>query len=99
MVTLTFEFNEKALAERGLTKDLFLEDMRSYSKKFGIIENDFGVFEKDGEHALCLLLKKALEILEIVPYATKYLKKLELNVDGEIENCIVEYRRCIKNGK
>lgn len=93
MVKLTFVFDEEIMNKKGMTKDEVLLQMRQYAKENDIIESSFGVFEKDGEHALCLLSKFAVEMVRDNLSNIDYLKKLELDVDGEKEDAIDETRK------
>lgn len=96
MVKLTFIFNEKKLKSYNMTKEDVLLEMRKYAKENNIIESSFGVFEKDGEHALCLLSKFAVEMVRENLSHIDYLKKLELDIDGEKEDCIKETKNWLK---
>lgn len=96
MVKLTFVFNEKVMKKYGVTKEELLKETREYAKENEIAETSFGVFEKDGEDAMCLLLKIAIKILKENLSYMDYLKKLELDVDGEKEDCIKETRNWLK---
>lgn len=64
--------------------------MREYAKKFNISEDEYGVFSKDGEDALCLLTmfvtRHTRKNLEYV----SFFKEWTLDVDGETEDCILE---------
>lgn len=93
MVTLTFFFNEKILIEKNLTRDDLLVEIRQYSQQYNIIEKSVGCFEKDGEDAMCLLLKIALKLLKGNKKYVECLNKLELDVDGQKEDCIESVRR------
>ena len=99
MVTLTFFFNEKALIEKNLTKDELLVEIRQYSQQYDITEKSIGCFEKDGENAMCLLLKIALKLLKGSKKYIDCLSKLELDVDGQKEDCIESVRRWYRQKK
>ncbi len=90
MVSLTFVFNKEKVASAGSTEEELLCPMREYAEKYGISENEYGVFSKDGEDALCLLTmfvtRHTRKDLEYV----SFLKEWTLDVDGETEDCISE---------
>lgn len=89
MTQLTFVFNEEKVKENGLTVDSLLWDMRKYAQSEGITEIKPGVFEKDGEDAMALLLKYVVKKERRNPEFITYLSKWEANIDGEIEDCLV----------
>ncbi|MDD6489217.1 MAG: hypothetical protein PUG48_05320 [Clostridia bacterium] len=88
MVKLIFEFDKAEIAKAGLTEDELLAEVREYAKKNKISETSFGVFEKDGEDALCLLMMIAHNILCDRPHYLDCLKSLMLDDEGEIEDCV-----------
>lgn len=88
MVKLTFEFNKAEVAKRGLTEDGLLTEVRAFAKENKIAETSYGVFEQDGEDALCLLMMIAHRILCDRPHYIDCLKSLKLDDDGDIEECI-----------
>ena len=90
MVKLTFKFNERKIRKKEKFKEEILNEMRCYSKKYGIVEMEEGIFEMDGEDALCLILDIATKIVLDNMKNIECFKKVELNVDGEIEDCIKE---------
>ena len=90
MVKLTFEFDEAVLKEYSMTKDELLDEVRIFANENGITESRFGVFEKDSEDALCVILDIATKIVLDNMKNIECLKKVELDVDGEIEDCIKE---------
>lgn len=87
MVKLTFEFDKSEIKKAGLTEDELLADVRKYAKENDIAETAFGVFEKDGEDALAMLVMIGVETLRKDLAYMKYVKTLELDVDGEKEDC------------
>ncbi len=89
MTKLTFIFNEPKLRDNSLTADDMLFDMRTYAKHEDIQETEYGVFSKDGEDAMALLLKYVVDKEKRDPAFITYLDKWEANIDGEIENCLV----------
>ena len=88
MVKLTFEFNKEEVAKRGLTEDGMLAEVRKFAKENEISETSYGVFEQDGEDALCLLMMIAHRILCDRSNYIDCLKSLELDDDGDIEECV-----------
>ena len=88
MVKLTFEFDKAEIAKAGLTENELLAEVRNYAEKNKISETSFGVFEKDGEDALCLLMMIAHDILCDRPHYIDCLKALILDDDGDIEDCL-----------
>lgn len=87
MVKLTFEFDKAEVAKAGLTEDILLAEVREYAKKNDISETSFGVFEKDGEDAVAMLVMIGVETLRKDPAYMKYVKTLELDDDGDKEDC------------
>ena len=96
MTKLVFVFNEKDLKKFDVTKEELLKEVRVFANENGIIESSFGVFEKDSEDAMALCIKIASRILKGNQVYVACLKKLELDVDGEIEDCIVSHREWMK---
>lgn len=93
MVTLTFVFNKNKVQEAGYTEDELLRPMREHAAKYDIAEDEYGVFSKEGEDALCVLTmfvsRSTRENLDYI----SYFDELTLNVDGEVEDCIVETKK------
>ena len=87
MVKLTFEFNKEEIAKAGLTEDEILLDVRNYAKKYDIAETSFGVFEKDGEDAVAMLVMIGVETLRKDLAYMRYIKSLELDDNGDKEDC------------
>ena len=98
MVRLIFDFNESAISERGFTKDYLLENVRSFASKYDIKETSIGVFEKDGEHAMCILTKIVYSILwkNINYNYLDFLSGLTMDINGHIEDCISIIHKCIE---
>lgn len=99
MVTLTIKLNKEDIKKADIDEfdeDEFWNKIRDYAKKEEIVETSEGVFEKDGEDAMALLLKIPVVLLELYEkkYLLKYFEQLELNIDGEIEDC----KYCIQEG-
>lgn len=92
MVTLTFVFNQEKVASAGSTEDELLYPMREHAKKYGISEDEYGVFSKDGEDALCVLTMVIPKITQNNREYLDFLKEWTLDVDGETEDCIKESR-------
>ena len=88
MVKLTFEFDKAEISKAGLTEDELLAEVREYAKKNKIAETSHGVFEKDGEDALCQNMMIAHTILFDRPHYLDCLKSLNMDDDGEIEDCL-----------
>jgi len=61
-------------------------------KKFGISEDEKGVFSKEGEDALCVLTMFIPKITDENPEYIDLLDEWTLDVDGEKEDCIQETR-------
>lgn len=96
MVTLTFVFNKNKVKEAGCTEEELLRPMREHAKKYGIAEDEYGVFSKDGEDALCVLtMYVSRATRENLDYVS-YFDELTLNVDGEVEDCIAETKKWYK---
>lgn len=93
MVKLTFEFDKAEVTQAGLTEDELLTEVRDYAKKNNISETSYGVFEKDGDNALCLLMIIADQFLTNNQENLNYLTYLELDDEDEKENCIDSFKR------
>lgn len=87
MVKLTFEFNETEVAKAGLTTDELLTEVRAFAKENDIAETSYGVFEKDGVDAVAMLSKLGVETLRKNLDYLKYIKTLNLDDDGDIDDC------------
>lgn len=92
MVKLTIELDEDEVkkATKGEFDEVrFWQKIRDYTKSKNITEPSNGVFEKDGEDAMCQLILILIQVLKLdeKQHLLKYFNKLELNVDGEIEDC------------
>lgn len=96
MVKLTFIFDKDVLKKENITEDEILREMREYANKNEINETSYGVFEKDGEDAMSLLIIFASKLLCKNQKYMFYLKKLELDVDGEKEDCIETTKRWLQ---
>lgn len=99
MVTLTFDFDKEKLARAGKTEDEMLEPMRAHARKYGIEEVTHGVFQKDGEDAMCqigmFVVEKTREDTRYVSYLNTWL----FDVNGDIEDCVVSTKeRYIRKG-
>ncbi|MCM1181291.1 MAG: hypothetical protein NC347_13630 [Clostridium sp.] len=92
MVTLTFVFDKDRIEKAGYTEDELLQPMREHAQKYGILENQHGVFSKDGEDALCVLSMAVPQITEMNPQYLNLLAEWTLDMDGEKEDCIKETR-------
>ena len=92
MVTLTFRFNEEKVEAAGLTCDELLVQMREHAEKYDIEEIEYGVFAKEGPHAVA-------DLGMIIPRITRnnigfvdYLDEWTYNINGRKEDCIEEAR-------
>lgn len=90
MVSLIFEFNKEKVASAGLTTDELLQPMREHAKKYGVDEAEYGVFQMDGEDAVCVLLMFVIKMVDKDPKYIGFLDKWILDDDGEEEDCIEE---------
>jgi len=97
MVTLKFVFNKEKTALSGKTEEELLQPMREHAKKYGIDEIKYGVFAKNGEHALASLTKFIPEIIRKEPGYMDCLSEWTLNVNGEEEDCIEESRKWLED--
>lgn len=88
MVTLTFVFDKEKVLAAGTTEDELLVPMREHAKKYGISEDEYGVFSKDGEDALCDLSMFVAKHTRIHLDYVSYFKSWILDIDGEKEDCI-----------
>lgn len=87
--TLTFEFDMEAVEKAGLTTDELLEDMRMYAKENEIVETSYGVFEKNGSHAMAILIGYAVRKNKAEPEFINYLSSWIADIEGTIEDCKV----------
>lgn len=92
MVTLTIKLNEEEVKKadaREFDEADFWKKIRNYAKEEEVVETSEGIFEKDGIDAMCILVKIPVFVLELYEnkQLLKYFDVLELNVDGEIEDC------------
>ena len=87
MVKLTFDFDEKELSESRVTKDDILAYARNMALKHDISETSYGVFEKDGKDAVALLAMMGVESLRTNLEYLKYVKRVELDDEGDIDDC------------
>ncbi len=90
MVSLIFGFNKEKVAAAGLTTDELLQPMREHAEKYGIEEAEYGVFQMDGEDAVCVLIMFVGNMVRKDPKYIGYLDKWILDIDGEEEDCIEE---------
>lgn len=93
MVTLTYGFNDYLLKKDNMNKETVLEKARDYFRTHNIKEVDEGVFKQEGEDALALILNIVMKELKTNPHYWRYLSKLELDTDGEKEDCFSEFRK------
>jgi len=94
--TLTFNFNEEAVREAGLTTDELLEDMRRYAEECEIDEIAHGVFEKKGIHAMAILYGYVVRKDEADPDFINYLHSWIADAGGEREDCKLTILECRK---
>lgn len=99
MVTLTFVFNKDNVEKAGYTEDELLQPMRVHAQKYDIPETQYGVFSKDGEHALAELTMFIPRITREIPEYVNLLDEWTLDVDGEREDCIKETREWYMKNK
>ena len=85
--TLTYDFNEEAVAAAGLTTDELLEDMRSYAEECGIDEIEYGVFSKSGPDAMAMLMGFVVRKADTEPDFIDYLNTWIYEDAGETEDC------------
>ena len=103
--TLTFNFDMTEVEKAGFTTDELLEDMRRYAKECDIKETAYGVFVKEGEHALAMLYGYVVRKEDEEPDFIHYLTSWIADVGGNQEDCkasILKYRlkeKEEKNGK
>jgi len=93
MVTLTFDFNEERVAQAGYTEDELLMPMRIHAKKYGISEPKSGVFQMDGEDAMCSIGMFVIKMTKENHAYISYLNTWLFDVDGDIEDCVVETKK------
>ena len=99
MVTLTIKLNKEEIKKADIDEfdvDEFWNKIRDYAKKEEVVENSEGVFEKDGIDAMCILGQIPVSVLDLYKHKEllRFFDILELNVDGEIEDC----KYCIQEG-
>ncbi len=90
MVSLTFDFNMEKVKNAGYTTDELLQPMREHAKKYGIAEPEYGVFQMDGEDAMCLVGMFVVDITDENHEYISYLNSWLFDVDGDIEDCVQE---------
>lgn len=93
MTSLTFNFNKEAVEKAGTTTDDLLKDMRSYAKECGVDEVSYGVFTKDGEDGMAILIGYAVRKSDTDPNFINYLTSWIADVDGRVEDCKVSIER------
>lgn len=93
MTTLKFVFNKEKVAAAGTTEDALLTPMREHAAKYGIEETAYGVFSKDGEDAMCVVMMFGPKILKKNPEYINFLDQWPLDVDGDKEDFIESSRR------
>ncbi len=99
MVSLTIELNESEVKKADIDEfdeTEFWKKIRDYAKEENVRETANGVFEMDGMDAMAVLLKIPVVLLELYENKKllKFFNKLELNINGEIEDC----KYCIQEG-
>lgn len=99
LTTLTFNFNEEAVAKAGLTTDELLEDMRSYAKECEVDEISYGVFTKEGKDSMAILLGYAVRKEDSDPDFVNYLDSWIADIAGTVEDCKVEIEKRRKEKK
>lgn len=92
MATLTFDFDEKRLADDGKTAEEMLAPMRAHAKKYGIEEVARGVFQKDGEDAMCEIGMFVVRYSKKHPEYISFMNTWMFDVEGDVEDCVVEMR-------
>lgn len=92
MVTLTFVFNKNKVKEAGCTEEELLHPMREHAAKYDIAEEEYGVFSKDGEDALCVLSMFVSQITDQNNQYIDFFDEWTLDIDGEKEDCVKEIR-------
>lgn len=93
MVSLTFVFDKEKVLAAGTTEDELLAPMREHAKKYGISEDEYGVFSKDGEDAYCDLGMIVPELVTKNPKYIDFLKEWIFDVEGEKEDCLEAFHR------
>lgn len=86
MTTLKFIFDKEKVAAAGKTEDELLAPMREHAAKYGIAEPEYGVFSKEGEDAMCVIMMFGPVMLKQNPEYIHYLEQWPLDVDGEKED-------------
>lgn len=93
MVSLTFVFDKEKVLAAGTTEDELLAPMREHAKKYGISEDEYGVFSKDGEDAYCDLGRSIPLFVGDEPRRLDFLKEWIFDVEGEKEDSLQASRR------
>ena len=91
--TLTFKFSEELVKKSGTTIDELLKDMRSYAKECGVEEIYPGVFAKEGNDAMAILIGYAVRKAKSEPEFLNYLESWVANIGGVEEDCKVEMEK------
>lgn len=96
MVTLIFDFNKEKVEAAGLTTDDLLQPMREHAKKYDIKETSYGVFQKEGENAMCVVGMFVTDITDRDHKYISYFNSWIFNVNGQIEDCVETIKRWYK---
>lgn len=87
MVTMTINFNQEKLKERGLTVEYLLKPFESFCQEFAISRPQIHVFEKEGEHGFALVGKIMRQIIKNEDYLI-LVDSWYWDVDGEREDLL-----------
>lgn len=96
VVTLKFDLDYDIMSKEGITEDDMLDPMREHARKHGIEEIRKGVFAKDGENALCVIMMYVIEKSEEQADYIRYLKSWILDTGHEVEDCKQELIKIYK---
>lgn len=96
VVTLKFDLDYDIMSREGITEDDMLDPMREHARKHGIEEIRKGVFAKDGENALCVIMMYVTDITRKRTDYVKYIKSWLLDTGNEVEDCKQEVLRLYK---
>lgn len=90
MVRLKIVLNKDYMIKQGITEEELLREARQYAIEHDIRETSELIFEKDGEHAMCLFFIMIDKVIVRDLNLLFFYYKLEIDDDGNIEDWIDE---------
>lgn len=93
MVTLTFEFNEDKVKDKGTSVKEIMKPIREYLFSYGAKEIEPYKFETKGENAVSIFTSLVLKITKSDIEFIDLLDNWILDSEGEISDCIEDTRK------